>query len=60
MVHIRIKKVKGIEYAYLVHSKWDQKTKTSKQETIKYLGKISDITQDDIPLQYRNEQKIVF
>ena len=58
MVYIRTKKVKGIEYAYLVHSKWDQKTKTSKQETIKYLGKISDITQDDIPSQYRDEQKI--
>lgn len=58
MVYIRTKRVKGIEYAYLVQSKWDKKTKTSKQETIKYLGKTSDITQDDIPSQYRNEQKI--
>ena len=58
MVYIRTKKVKGIEYAYLVQSKWDQKTKTSKQETIKYLGKVSDVTQEDIPSQYRNEQKI--
>lgn len=32
------KKVKGIDYAYLVRSIWNKNTITSRQETIKYLG----------------------
>lgn len=37
---------------------WDTKKKTSRQETIKYLGKVSGITIDDIPPEYRNDPKI--
>lgn len=59
MVYIRIKKVKGIEYAYLVQSTWDEKLKTSKQETIKYLGKASDISVDNIPKEYQSTPKIL-
>ena len=59
MVYIRKKKVKGIDYAYLVRSIWNKNTSTSRQETIKYLGKISTITINDIPLEYRNDPRIL-
>jgi methanogenic corrinoid protein MtbC1 len=59
MVYIRNKKVKGIDYAYLVQSVWDQKRNVSRQQTIKYLGKASQITIDDIPEEYRNDTKIL-
>lgn len=35
---IRIKKIKGLEYAYLVKSIW--KDKTARQKVVQYLGKI--------------------
>jgi methanogenic corrinoid protein MtbC1 len=59
MVYIRNKKVKGIDYAYLVQSVWDQKRNISRQHTIKYLGKASQVTIDDIPEEYRNDTKIL-
>ena len=59
MVYIRNKKVKGIDYAYLVQSVWDQKMNISRQRTIKYLGKASRITIEDIPEEYRGDTKIL-
>src|SRR5919202_865703 len=59
MVYIRNKKVKGIDYAYLVQSVWDQKRNTSRQRTIRYLGKASRITIEDIPEEYRGDTKIL-
>src|SRR5919197_5997502 len=59
MVYIRNKKVKGIDYAYLVQSVWDTKRNMSRQQTIKYLGKASQITIEDIPEEYRNDTKIL-
>ena len=59
MAYIRNKKVKGIDYAYLVQSMWDPKRNISRQQTIKYLGKASQITIDDIPEEYRNDTKIL-
>src|ERR671926_51582 len=59
MVYIRNKKVKGIDYAYLVQSVWDPKRNVSRQHTIKYLGNASQITIDDIPEEYRNDTKIL-
>jgi MerR family transcriptional regulator, light-induced transcriptional regulator len=59
MVYIRKKKVKGIDYAYLVRSIWNKNTNTSRQETVKYLGKISTITINDIPLEFQNDPKIL-
>jgi methanogenic corrinoid protein MtbC1 len=56
---LRTKTVKGEKYLYLVKSIWDSKKNTSKQETIKYLGKASEITKDDIPPDYRNDKKII-
>ena len=59
MVYIRSKKVKGIDYAYLVQSVWDPKRNISRQSTIKYLGKASEVTIQDIPEEYRNDTKIL-
>ena len=59
MVYLRTKTVKGERYLYLVKSVWDPKKNTSRQETIKYLGKSSQVTKQDIPLEYRNDPKVV-
>lgn len=58
MVYLRAKIVKGMQYGYLVESVWDAKRKTSRQRTLKYLGKLDDITIDDLPQKYRNDKKI--
>ena len=59
MVYIRAKTVKGTQYGYLVESKWDPRKKTSQQMTLKYLGKLDEITLEDLPEQYRKDQKII-
>lgn len=59
MVYIRNKQVKGINYAYLVQSIWDSKRNMSRQQTIKYLGNVSRITIEDIPVEYRGDSKIL-
>ena len=58
MVYLRAKSVKGDQYLYLVKSVWDPKKNTSRQEIIKYLGKAKDVSSEDIPLEYRDNQKI--
>ena len=58
MVYIRSKNVKGIEYLYLVKSVWDKNRKTSRQETIKYLGEASTVTKYSIPNQFQDDPKI--
>jgi MerR family transcriptional regulator, light-induced transcriptional regulator len=59
MAYIRIKTVKNIDYLYLVKSKWDPLLKTSTQQTIKYLGKASNITLESIPHEYRENPRIL-
>jgi hypothetical protein len=59
MVYIRNKRVKGIDYAYLVQSVWNHKRNTSRQRIIKYLGKASQITIEDIPEEYRDDTKVL-
>lgn len=59
MVYIRAKKVKSDQYLYLVKSVWDSKKNTSKQEIVKYLGKASEVDKDDIPIDYRNDPKVL-
>ncbi|MBS3925648.1 MAG: cobalamin-dependent protein [Nitrosarchaeum sp.] len=59
MVYIRAKKVKLDNYLYLVKSVWNSKKNTSKQEIVKYLGKASEVVKDDIPVDYRNDPKIL-
>ena len=59
MVFLRSKIVKNQSYSYLVKSKWNSKKKTSQQETVKYLGKTSDVTLESIPDEYRNDPTII-
>lgn len=59
MVYIRSKRVKGIEYAYLVKSEWKADERTSKQQIIKYLGRSSNVELENIPMQYRQDPKIL-
>jgi methanogenic corrinoid protein MtbC1 len=59
MVYIRSKRVKGIEYAYLVRSEWDQKKGSSVQHTIKYLGRADGVAVHDIPEAFRNDSRIL-
>ena len=58
MVYLRKKKVKGVDYLYLVKSVWDKKRKTARQITIKYLGESKSVTRDDIPIEFRDDPKI--
>ena len=58
MVYLRKKKVKGVDYLYLVKSVWDKERKTSKQLTIKYLGESKSVTRNDIPIEFRDNPKI--
>ena len=58
MVYLRKKKVKGVDYLYLVKSTWDKEKKTSRQETIKYLGESSSVTRDDIPEEYIDDTDV--
>ena len=59
MVYIRAKTIQSEQYLYLVKSVWDSKKNTSRQQTIKYLGKASLVVSDDIPVDYRNDSKIL-
>lgn len=59
MVYIRTKQAKSEKYMYLVKSVWDSKRGTSRQETIKYLGKASEVRPEDIPSEYRKSPKIM-
>ena len=59
MVYIRSKQTKRSRYLYLVKSVWDSKRSTSRQETIKYLGKASDVKPEDIPPEYRDSPRIM-
>ena len=59
MVYIRIKKVKNINYAYLVESKWNKEKRTSQQITRQYLGPLAQININKIPEEYRDESAII-
>ena len=58
MVYLRKKKVKGMDYLYLVRSVWNREKKTSRQITVKYLGESTNVTRDDIPIEFRDDPKI--
>lgn len=58
MAYIRVKKVKGREYLYLVKSIWDGERKTSRQAIIKYLGSAARVKPEDIPEEYRGGAEV--
>jgi hypothetical protein len=59
MVYIRVKKVKNINYAYLVESRWNKEKLTSQQITRQYLGPVSQINLNKIPEEYRKQSTII-
>jgi methanogenic corrinoid protein MtbC1 len=59
MVYVRIKKVKNIDYAYIVESRWNKEKRTSQQITKQYLGPLSQININKIPEEYRNKSSII-
>jgi len=59
MVYIRIKKIKNIDYAYLVESKWNKEKHTSQQIIKQYLGSVAQMNINKIPEEYRNESTII-
>lgn len=59
MAFIRIKKIKGLDYYYLVESQWDPHKKISSQHIIKYLGNAKNVRIDDIPVEHRKNPKIL-
>jgi len=59
MVYIRVKKVKNINYAYLVESRWNKEKQTSQQITRQYLGPLSQININKIPEEYRKQSTII-
>lgn len=59
MVYIRVKKVKNINYAYLVESRWNKEKRTSQQITRQYLGPLSQIHINKIPEEYRKQSTII-
>ena len=46
MVFVRIKKIKGNEYGYLVHNKRNKRKKTVKQKVKAYLGRLYRLEKD--------------
>ena len=59
MVFIRDKKIKGNSYAYLVRNIWNNKNGKVRQEIVKYLGRSSKVTLEDIPLEYQKDPNII-
>lgn len=43
----------------MVRSIWDRTNRTSRQETVKYLGKVSRVTPDMIPAEYREDPAVI-
>jgi methanogenic corrinoid protein MtbC1 len=59
LVFIRDKKIKGNSYAYLVRNIWNNKNGKVRQEIVKYLGRSSKVTLEDIPIEYQKDPNII-
>jgi methanogenic corrinoid protein MtbC1 len=51
--------VKGHSYAYLVRNVWDNKNGRVRQDIIKYLGRSSKVTLEDIPKEFQKDPNVV-
>jgi methanogenic corrinoid protein MtbC1 len=60
MAFLRVKRIRGRDYAYLVESKWDPERRTSRQATIKYVGPVNEVRLEDVPPEYRDERVKAF
>ncbi len=56
MAFLRIKRIRGRDYAYLVESRWDAERGTSRQVTLQYVGPAEEIRLEDIPAEYRDDR----
>lgn len=60
MAFLRIKRIRGRDYAYLVESRWDAERGTSRQVTVQYVGPAEEIRLEDIPAEYRDDRVRAF
>ncbi len=60
MAFIRVKSIRGRDYAYLVESRWDPERRTSRQATVRYLGAVDAVRLEDVPAPYRNDKVEAF
>ena len=60
MAFLRVKRIRGREYAYLVESRWDPNRQRSHQVTLKYIGPVEELRLDDVPPDYRDEHVKAF
>lgn len=60
MAFLRVKRIRGHDYAYLVESRWDAERQTSHQVTLKYVGPVDSIRLDDIPPEHRDHRAKAF
>ena len=54
MAFIRVKTIRGRDYAYLVESRWDPARGSSRQATLKYLGAVDAVRLEDVPPEHRD------
>lgn len=52
-----IKKIKGIEYVYILQSKYDKEKKRSRTITLKYIGRKDKLTEKDIQKAINNYRR---
>lgn len=57
---LRIKRIRGRDYAYLVESRWDAERRTSRQVTLQYVGPAEGIRLEDVPVEYRDGRARAF
>lgn len=60
MAFLRVKRIRGRDYAYLVESRWDAKKHTSRQATLKYVGPVGEVRLESIPPEYRDDRVKAF
>ena len=60
MAFLRVKRISGRDYAYLVESRWDAERHTSRQVTLRYVGPVDAIRLEDIPAEYRDDRVRAF
>ena len=60
MAFLRIKNIRGRDYAYLVESRWDAERQTSRQVVLQYVGPADEIRLEDVPAEHRDDRARAF
>ncbi len=60
MAFLRVKRIRGRDYAYLVESRWDADRRTSRQVTLQYIGPADEVRLEHIPPEYRDNRARAF